>query len=413
MWFELPEWFEIKPQEEINAWVQAFGDIATRKYFEPRHSYFEYPNRTWPNNKITQAPTWCSVDLRDGNQSLLKPMTTLEKLMGFKILVEMGYKEIEVGFPAASEPDYEFVRLLIEHDLIPDDVTIQVLCQCREDLIAKTRKSLEWAKNTIVHIYNSTSEVQREIVFKHGQHENKEMALLGVDLVKRYFQDFDWNLRFQYSPESFTGTEMHYAADIVHAVIESWGWHSIIINLPATVENCTPNVYADKVEFMKDSIMNFTRWQTEVIISLHTHRDRGTGEAAAELWILAGATRVEGCNLDFWERSGNTNLITLAMNMFSQGIPPGLDLRGLIGKLESLSEITNTPIGERQPYVWMWVHTAFSGSHQDAIRKWFETQSSQWKWENPYLPIDPKIFECSMNQLLWTHSQENDEPHLS
>jgi len=308
----------------------------------------------------------------------------------FSIKFEMWYKEIEVWFPSADSNDYEFVRALIEHDLVPNNVTIQVLCQCREDLIEKTRKSLQWAKNVIVHIYNSTSEVQREIVFKHWEHENKEMALNWVKLVKKYFNDFSWSLRFQYSPESFTGTEMIYAADICNAVIDAWGWQSIIINLPATVENCTPNVYADKVEYMKDSILNTTKWEIEVIISLHTHRDRGTWEAAAEMWMLAWATRIEWCNLDFGERSWNANLVTLAMNLFSQWIPPNLDFSSLIRKLEELSKITNTPIWERQPYVWKWVHTAFSWSHQDAIRKWFQSQNSQWKWENPYLPIDPK-----------------------
>ncbi|MDA9128922.1 2-isopropylmalate synthase [Candidatus Gracilibacteria bacterium] len=389
MGFELPDGFDIKTSEEINFGINEFGDIARNKYFEPKNSYFEYPQRTWPDKKIEEAPTWCSVDLRDGNQSLLNPMSTLEKLYVFKILVEMGYKEIEVGFPAASEPDFEFIRALINHKLIPDDVTIQVLCQCREDLVEKTRKSLEGAKNVIVHIYNSTSEVQRELVFKHGEHENIKMPVKGVDLVKEYFKDFSGNLRFQYSPESFTGTEMEYALDVTNAVIETWGGQSIIINLPATVENCTPNVFADKVEFMKDSILNFTKGEIDVIISLHTHRDRGTGEAASELGMLAGGTRIEGCNLDFGERCGNTNLVTLAMNMFSQGIPPGLDFGGVIEKLNTLSKITNTPIGERQPYVGKWTHTAFSGSHQDAIRKGFIASKGKGKWENPYLPIDP------------------------
>lgn len=390
MWFKLPDWFEIKTSENIEAWIKNFWDIATNKYFSPRNAEFQYSERTWPNEKISEAPIWCSVDLRDWNQSLEKPMDTMRKLMGFKILVEMWYKEIEVWFPAADSNDFEFIRALIEHNLIPSDVSIQVLCQCREDLIEKTRLSLEWAKNAIVHIYNSTSEVQREIVFKHWEHENMEMALRGVDLVKKYFADFSWNMRFQYSPESFTWTEMKYAVDVCNAVIDSWGWQSIIINLPATVENTTPNVYADKVEFMKDSILKHTKWQTDVIISLHTHKDRGTWEAASELWLLAWATRVEWCNLDFWERSGNANLITLAMNLFSQWISPNLNLSNLLWKLEELSSITNTQIWDRQPYVWKWVHTAFSWSHQDAIRKWFNTQSTQWRWENPYLPIDPR-----------------------
>jgi len=389
MGFELPDWFEIMAAWKINSWVQDFWEVAEKKYFESRNSYFSYAQRSWPDNKILEAPIWCSVDLRDGNQSLKKPMSTLEKLMGFKILVEMWYKEIEVWFPSADVNDYEFIRALIDHNLIPDDVTIQVLCQCREDLIEKTRQSLEWAKNVIVHIYNSTSEVQREIVFKHGEHENMKMALVGVELVKKYFADFSWNMRFQYSPESFTWTEMQYAVEVCNAVIESWGGQSIIINLPATVENSTPNVYADKVEFMKESIMSNTKSATEIIISLHTHRDRWTWEAAAEMWMLAWATRVEGCNLDFWERSWNANLVTLAMNLFSQWISPNLNFNSLLDKLQELSIITKTSIWERQPYVWRWVHTAFSWSHQDAIRKWFQEQKGKEKWENPYLPIDP------------------------
>lgn len=389
MWFQIPDWFEIQSPWDIQKWIKNFWNIAQWKYGEPENSYFNYPERTWPNKQVTKAPTWCSVDLRDGNQSLLTPMNTLEKLIGFKILVEMGYKEIEVWFPAASEPDYEFIRWLIEHDLIPNDVKIQVLCQCREDLIEKTRRCLDWAKNVIVHIYNSTSEVQREIVFQHWEKENKEMALLWVELVKKYFEDFKWSLTFQYSPESFHGTELEYASDVCNSVIEAW-WKSMIINLPATVENTTPNVYADKIEFMKNSILEKTKWLIDIIISLHTHNDRGTWIAATELWIMAWATRVEWCNLDFWERSWNVNLITLAMNLFSQWIDPRLNLTDLVWKLEELSKVTRTPIWERQPYVWKWTHTAFSWSHQDAIRKGLNAQDSQWVWRNPYLPIDPK-----------------------
>ena len=368
-------------------------------------------DRRWPNRVIETAPQWCSVDLRDGNQALVEPMNPEQKLNMFKLLVDVGFKEIEVGFPAASQPDFEFVRQLIEGDLIPDDVTIQVLTQAREPLIARSYEALEGAKQAIVHLYNSTSTVQREQVFKQSRDQIKAIAVQGAEWVRDYALKYaatDW--RFQYSPESFTGTEMAYALEVCDAVINVWQptpEHKVIINLPATVEVSTPNVYADQIEWMCD---NITR-RDSVSISLHTHNDRGCGVAAAELGVMAGADRVEGTLLGNGERTGNMDLVTMAMNLYSQGIDPQLNLADMDRIIQVVEDSTQIAVHPRHAYAGELVFAAFSGSHQDAINKCMAIddcargQDPEAHWQVAYLPIDPRDLGRSYQQVIRINSQ--------
>ncbi|MDD3303234.1 MAG: 2-isopropylmalate synthase, partial [Candidatus Gracilibacteria bacterium] len=388
--------------ESIEDRVKAFGELAKRHYKVPENANFKLPDRTWPDKDIEKAPIWCTVDLRDGNQSLRKPMTVEEKLEIFNMQVQMGFKEIEVGFPAASEPEYQFVRKLIEENLIPEGVKIQVLIQCKDELIEKTRKSLEGAKNVIIHIYNSTSTQQRETVFNKSKDEIINIAEEGVDLVKKYFADFTGNFQLEYSPESFTGTEIEYAEEICKKVFDRWngfGGKDIIFNLPATVENSTPDRYADKIEYMSRALkthVEATKSRIKAIISVHAHNDRGTGVAATELAIKAGADRVEGViGVPNGERSGNIDIGTVALNMFSHGVDPELDLSNIGEISERISGIIKIPIHPRYPYAGELVHTAFSGSHQDAISKGLTKQEKRKAtgdevWDIPYLPINPE-----------------------
>ncbi|MFA5916661.1 MAG: 2-isopropylmalate synthase [Candidatus Gracilibacteria bacterium] len=386
----------------IDEKVAEFGELAKKKYKIPANSDFKLPDRTWPDKDIEKAPIWCSVDLRDGNQSIEKPMNVEQKLEYFNMLVQMGFKEIEVGFPAASTDDYDFIRKIIEENLIPDDVKIQVLVGCKRELIEKTRKSIEGAKNVIVHLYNSTSTIQREVVFEKSQDEIIKLAEDGVDWIKKYFKDFDGNLQLEYSPESFTGTEIKFAVEICKRVINKWdsfGGKDIIFNLPATVENSTPDRYADKIEYMSRELKSYIKKISEtvkVIISVHTHNDRGTAIAATELAIKAGADRVEGIiGVPNGERSGNVDIGTVALNMFTQGVSPGLDLSNIGEISEKISEIIEIPIHPRYPYTGELVHTAYSGGHIDAIAKGLDKQEEREKkgnlfWDVPYLPINPK-----------------------
>ncbi len=361
-------------------------------------------DRTWPDSEITEAPMWCSVDLRDGNQSLIKPMTLDKKVRFFKLLVEMGFKEIEVGFPSASEVEYEFTRYLIDNNLIPDDVTIQVLTQAREHLIKKSAEALQGAKNVIVHLYNSTSTNQREIVFKKGQKEIIDIALQGVAWVKEYFEGFDGTVRLEYSPESFTQTELEFASDICNAVVDAWnpqGDEKVILNLPATVESSTPNIYADQIEWMCRQIKR----RDQVLVSLHAHNDRGTAIAATELALMAGADRVEGTLLGNGERTGNVDILTVGLNMYTQGVDPKLDFSDvdkIVKTVESVNEISTSV---RHPYVGYLVYTAFSGSHQDAIKKGMEVQKDNKQWKVPYLPIDPKDVGRDYEAIIRINSQ--------
>jgi 2-isopropylmalate synthase len=350
----------------------------------------DLPNRKWPDNSITKAPIWCSVDLRDGNQALINPMSMEKKLELFALLVKIGFKHIEVGFPSASKIEFDFLRKLVDDNLIPDDVTIQVLVQAREHLIAKTFESLKGVKKAIVHLYNSTSVAQRKIVFNKTQDEIIELALNGVDLVKKYEKEHDGEIMLEYSPESFTGTELDFAAKISNAVTARWGIsdnRKVIINLPATVEMSTPNVYADQIEWMSRNLDN----RENVIISTHTHNDRGTSVGATELALLAGADRVEGTLLSNGERTGNVDIITLALNMTTQGVDSKLDFSNVNEVLDVVERCTELPTHPRHPYVGELVYTAFSGSHQDAINKGLAYQKAKDDpfWEVPYLPIDP------------------------
>lgn len=368
-------------------------------------------DRRWPDRVIKTAPQWCSVDLRDGNQALIEPMNPEQKLKMFKLLVDVGFKEIEVGFPAASQPDFDFVRQLIERDLIPDDVTIQVLTQAREPLIARSYEALEGVKQAIVHLYNSTSTVQREQVFKQSREEIKSIAVQGAEWVRDYALEYgatDW--RFQYSPESFTGTEMAYALEVSDAVIDVWQptpEHKTIINLPATVEVSTPNVYADQIEWMCDNISR----RDSVIISLHTHNDRGCGVAAAELGVMAGADRVEGTLLGNGERTGNMDVVTMAMNLYSQGIDPELKLADMDRIISVVEDATQIALHPRHAYAGELVFAAFSGSHQDAINKCMaiddsaRAQNSNAHWQVAYLPIDPRDLGRSYQQVIRINSQ--------
>ena len=348
-------------------------------------------NREWPNNEITKAPIWCSVDLRDGNQALYSPMTTDEKIEFFTFLVKLGFKEIEVGFPAASHTEFEFVRRLIDENLIPDDVSIQVLTQAREHIIKKTVEALKGAKNAVIHLYNSTSTLQREVVFKKNKEEIKQLAVDGAKLVKSLVSgQLDGNIRYEYSPESFTCTEMDYAAEITNAVLDVFepsADNKIIVNLPSTIEVATANIYADQIEYMCKHLNN----RENLIISVHAHNDRATGVASSELALLAGADRVEGTIFGNGERTGNTDLITVALNMFCQGIDPELNLENIDEIIEVYEKYNRLPIHPRHPYAGEMAYVAFSGSHQDAIKKSMDLfgESPENKWANPYLTIDP------------------------
>ena len=351
---------------------------------------FRYPERTWVDKEIKQAPIWCSVDLRDGNQALVEPMQIEEKIEYFELLCRLGFKEIEVGFPAASQIEFDFLRRLIENNLIPEDVTVQVLVQCREELLEKTFSALEGAKKAVVHIYNPISILQRDVVFKKTKDEIKAIALNGVEMVKRHEKNFKGELRLEYSPESFTGTEMDYALEVCNAVISAWGTkkgREIIINLPSTVEMHSPNVFADQIEFMSKNLLE----RENVLLSIHPHNDRGEGIAAAELALLAGADRIEGTLFGNGERTGNVDILTLAYNMFSHGIDPMLHLENIREIKEVYERCTKMAIPERHPYAGKLVFTAFSGSHQDAINKGLQAMKERNTpiWEVPYLPIDP------------------------
>ena len=370
------------------------------------YAQIDLPNRQWPNNTIDNAPKWCSVDLRDGNQALINPMDMDKKLELFALLLKLGFKEIEVGFPSASKVEFDFLRRLVDDKLIPDDVTIQVLVQAREHLIAKTFESLKGVKKATVHLYNSTSIAQRKIVFSKSKEEIIALALEGVDLVKKYEKDHDGEIFLEYSPESFTGTELEFSAAICNAVTERWGIaddRKVIINLPATVEMATPNVYADQIEWMSNHLDN----RKNVIISTHTHNDRGTSVAATELALLAGADRVEGTLLSNGERTGNVDIITLALNMTTQGVDSTLDFSDINEVLDVVERCTEIDTHLRHPYVGELVYTAFSGSHQDAINKGLAYQKNKDDefWEVPYLPIDPADVGRSYEDVIRINSQ--------
>ncbi len=375
----------------------------------------ELPDRTWPDRVITKAPRWCAVDLRDGNQALIDPMNPERKHKMFDLLVRMGYKEIEVGFPSASQTDFDFVRQLIEGDRIPDDVTIQVLTQSREHLIERTYASLEGADRAIVHLYNSTSVLQRRVVFNQDQDGIIDIALQGARLCRKFEENMgDTAITYEYSPESFTGTELEFAARIsneVSAVFEASADRRMILNLPATVEMATPNVYADSIEWMSRNLAD----RDSIILSLHPHNDRGTGVAAAELGYLAGADRIEGCLFGNGERTGNVDLVTLGMNLFSQGIDPEIDFSDMDDIRRTAEYCNQLSVPERSPYGGDLVFTAFSGSHQDAIKKGFESMErdaaeagvgvDDLPWAVPYLPIDPKDIGRSYEAVIRVNSQ--------
>lgn len=371
-----------------------------------RFETIKLENRTWPNNKIEKAPIWCSVDLRDGNQALINPMTVEEKIEMFELLVELGFKEIEIGFPSASKIEFDFLRTLIENNMIPDDVTVQVLTQAREHLIEKTFEALKGVKRAVVHVYNSVSVLQRDVVFNKDKDEIKEIAINGVKLVKKHAEGFEGEIVLEYSPESFTGTEMDYALEVCQAVADTWGATSdkkMIINLPSTVEMDTPNVYADQIEYMCNGFKN----RDAIIISLHPHNDRGTSVAAAELGILAGADRIEGTLFGNGERTGNVDILNIAYNMFSQGVNPELDLENIEKIKKVYEKCSKIPVSIRHPYAGELVYTAFSGSHQDAINKGMKKYKERATgiWEVPYLPIDPSDLGREYEALVRINSQ--------
>ena len=389
----------------------------------PAHRYRPYsdqfatdlPDRTWPDRRISKAPIWCAVDLRDGNQALIDPMSPERKRIMFELLVKMGYKEIEVGFPSASQTDFDFVRLLIEDGLIPDDVTIQVLTQAREELIARTYESIRGAKQAIVHLYNSTSVLQREVVFRSDKEGIKEIALQGARWCTQYEATVPGTqVYYEYSPESYTGTELEYALEVCNAVIEHFQPtpdRKIIINLPATVEMATPNVYADSIEWMSRNLAR----RDSVLLSLHPHNDRGTAVAAAELGFQAGADRIEGCLFGNGERTGNVDLVALGINLFTQGIDPQIDFSDLDEIRRTAEYCNQLRVPERSPWAGDLVYTAFSGSHQDAIKKGFEAMDaeaarqgkpvSEIEWAVPYLPVDPKDLGRGYEAVVRVNSQ--------
>lgn len=374
--------------------------------------YSPYPpvniqNRKWPSTIIEKAPIWCSVDLRDGNQALVEPMDSIRKMRMFKQLVAMGFKEIEVGFPSASETDFNFVRELITNNQIPSDVTIQVLTQSRKPLIEKTIESLDGCQNGIIHLYNSTSTLQRKVVFKESMEGVKKIATDGAKFIADQLSKLNTsNIKLEYTPESFTGTELPYALEVCEEVLDIWeatDEKRVIINLPATVEMSTPNIHADQIEWMGNNFSNRKR----IILSLHPHNDRGTAVAATELGLMAGADRVEGTLFGNGERTGNVDLITLGLNLFTQGIDPNLDFSKINELIETAEFCNRLPIHERHPYAGSLVHTAFSGSHQDAIRKGMDAieKSNGNKWSVPYLPIDPADIGRSYEAIIRVNSQ--------
>ncbi len=355
-----------------------------------KNPVLHYPERQWPNREIEKAPIWCSVDLRDGNQALIEPMNVDEKMEMFELLLKLGFKEIEIGFPAASQIEFDFLRKLVAENKIPDDVKVQVLCQCRQELIDRTFEAIQGIKNVVFHIYNSTSTLQRDVVFHKDRPEIIEIAKAGTNMVKEGMKNYDGNLQLEYSPESFTGTEMDFALEICTAVQETWNHandNPIIFNLPATVEMNTPNVYADQIEWMSTHFKE----RENVILSVHPHNDRGTGVAITELALLAGADRVEGTLLGNGERTGNVDILTVAYNMFSQGINPELDLENIKEIVEVYERCCKMSVDMRHPYAGKLVFTAFSGSHQDAINKGQQALKERGSeiWQVPYLPIDP------------------------
>ena len=365
-----------------------------------------YPERTWPDQEITKAPVWCSVDLRDGNQALIDPMVVSEKIEMFQYLVKLGFKEIEVGFPAASQIEYDFLRQLIERKLIPDDVKVQVLTQCREDLLDRTFESIQGCSQAIVHIYNSTSTLQRDVVFHMDKEQIKEIAINGTKMVKERAKNFDGKIILEYSPESFTGTELDYALEVCTAVQETWQptkENPMIINLPSTVEMTTPNVFADRIEWMS----NHFKDRDTIILSVHPHNDRGTGVATAELALLAGADRIEGTLFGNGERTGNVDIVNIAYNMFSQGINPELELDNVNEIIELYERCCKIPIHPRHPYAGKLVFTAFSGSHQDAINKGVKAmqERNSQTWQVPYLPIDPSDIGREYEPIVRINSQ--------
>ena len=368
----------------------------------------DLPLREWPNKKILKAPIWCSVDLRDGNQALIEPMGSERKHRMFEHLIKLGFKEIEIGFPAASQTDFDFVREIIERKLIPSDVTIQVLTQAREELIEKTFNAIKGAKKAIMHLYNSTSTLQRRVVFGKDKAGITKIAVNGAKVVKRLAEatSSEEQIIYQYSPESFTGTELEYAKDICESVMDVWEpttKKKVILNLPATVEMATPNIYADQIEWMHKNIKN----RDSVLLSLHPHNDRGTGVAAAELGLMAGADRIEGTLFGNGERTGNVDIVTIAMNLFTQGLNPNLDFSN-INEVRRVAEHCNQlPIHPRHPYVGDLVFTAFSGSHQDAIKKGLSAseRSNTLLWEVPYLPIDPSDVGRTYESVIRVNSQ--------
>ena len=395
---------------------QSKSSMPVHRY-KPFHEQIkvELPDRTWPSKRITRAPRWCAVDLRDGNQALIDPMSPERKLKMFQLLVRMGYKEIEVGFPSASQTDFDFVRVLIEGGHIPDDVTIQVLTQARDHLIERTYESLQGAKRVIVHFYNSTSVLQREVVFGQDKEGIKQIALAAARKCLSLESTLPGtDIYYEYSPESYTGTELEYALEVCNAVIEEIGptpSHQMVINLPATVEMITPNVYADSIEWMSRNLVR----RDSVILSLHPHNDRGTAIAAAELGYLAGADRIEGCLFGNGERTGNVDLVTLGLNLFSQGIDPEIDFHDIDEIKRTVEYCNQLPVPERSPYGGDLVYTAFSGSHQDAIKKGFEALQkkadgagkdiSEMEWAVPYLPIDPMDVGRSYEAVIRVNSQ--------
>ncbi|MFG6401527.1 2-isopropylmalate synthase [Microbacterium sp. P04] len=385
--------------------------------YRPFHEQIrvEMPDRTWPDARITQAPRWCAVDLRDGNQALIDPMSPERKLVMFELLVQMGYKEIEVGFPSASQTDFDFVRKLIDEDRIPEDVTIQVLTQAREHLIARTYESIAGARQAIVHLYNSTSVLQRDVVFRTDRQGIIDIALAGARLCREYEKTVpETSVFYEYSPESYTGTELDFAVDICNQVLEVFeptAERKVIINLPATVEMATPNVYADSIEWMSRRLNH----RENVIVSLHPHNDRGTAIAAAELGYMAGADRIEGCLFGNGERTGNVDLVALGVNLLTQGIDPQIDFSDIDQVKRTVEYCNQLPVHERSPWAGDLVFTAFSGSHQDAIKKGFEAMETaanaagvtvdDIEWAVPYLPIDPKDLGRSYEAVIRVNSQ--------
>lgn len=371
-----------------------------------RNPVLNYPEREWPNKEIEKAPVWCSVDLRDGNQALIDPMQVDEKIEMFQYLIKLGFRDIEIGFPAASQIEFDFLRQLVDRKLIPNDVRVQVLTQCREELIDRTFESIQGIENVIVHIYNSTSTLQRDVVFGMERDEIIDIAVKGTRMVKERAAKFPGNIILEYSPESFTGTEMDFALEICTAVQKEWGptkENPIIINLPSTVEMTTPNVYADQIEWMNKHFED----RESIILSVHPHNDRGTGVASAELAMLAGADRVEGTLFGNGERTGNVDILNIAYNMFSQGINPELEIEHINEIIEIYERCCKIPIHPRHPYAGKLVFTAFSGSHQDAINKGVKAMKERGGkyWEVPYLPIDPSDIGREYEPIVRINSQ--------